>query len=60
MLTMAKQLKWFKRQVKWVKVCRDSFATDEDWETVCEEVNADPESTTSIKLYISKVEVESE
>ena len=36
----------------WIKFTRDSFATDEDWETVCEEVGADPETTESVTIYI--------
>lgn len=43
---------------KWIKFTRDSFATDEDWETLCEEVDADPESTQSIKIYIAKADIE--
>lgn len=42
----------------WIKVNRESFATDEDWETVCEEVGADPDTTKSIKLYIGKADIE--
>lgn len=41
----------------WIKVNRDSFATNEDWETVCEEVGADPENTESIKIYIDSSEI---
>lgn len=37
---------------KWIKFTRESFATDEDWETVCEEVDADPETTESVTIYI--------
>ena len=44
----------------YIKVCRESFATDEDWETVCEEVGADPETTTSVTLYISRVDIKEE
>lgn len=36
----------------WIKFTRESFATDEDWETVCEEVDADPETTESVTIYI--------
>lgn len=36
----------------WIKFRRESFATDEDWETVCEEVGADPETTDYIIIYI--------
>lgn len=36
----------------YIKVCRESFATDEDWETVCEEVGADPKTTESVTIYI--------
>ena len=43
---------------KWIKVNRDSFATNEDWETVCEEIGADPDTTQSIKLYIMKADIE--
>lgn len=42
----------------WIKVNRDSFATDEDWETVCEEVGANPNTTLSIKFYIEKADIE--
>ena len=42
----------------WIKVNRDSFATNEDWETVCEEVGANPNTTLSIKLYIEKTDIE--
>lgn len=42
---------------KWIKFTRESFATDEDWETVCEEVNADPETTESVKIYISRTTI---
>lgn len=38
--------------MEYIKVCRESFATDEDWETVCEEVGADPETTDSVVIYI--------
>lgn len=37
---------------KWIKFIRESFATDEDWEAVCEEVGADPETTESVTIYI--------
>ena len=37
---------------KWIKFTRESFATDEDWEYVCEEVDADPETTESVTIYI--------
>lgn len=36
----------------WIKFTRESFATDEDWKTVCEEVGADPETTESVTNYI--------
>lgn len=36
----------------WIKFTRESFATDEDWETVYEEVDADPETTESVTIYI--------
>ena len=36
---------------KWIKFTRGSFATDEDWKTVCEECDADPETTESITFY---------
>ena len=42
----------------WIKVTRESFATQEDWETVCEEVGADPQTTKSIKLHIKKADIE--
>ena len=35
----------------YIKVCRESFATDEDWECVCEEVGADTETTDSVIIY---------
>lgn len=38
---------------KYIKVCRESFATDEDWRVVCEEVDADPETTDYIYIYIA-------
>lgn len=41
----------------WVSFTRDSFATDEDWETLCEEVGADPEETCSVRIYISKADI---
>ena len=40
----------------WISFTRDSFATDEDWEAVCEEVGADPEETRSVRIYIRKAE----
>lgn len=36
---------------KWVKFNRESFATEEDWKTVCEECDADPETTESVTIY---------
>jgi hypothetical protein len=42
----------------WVKFTRDSFATFEDWETLCEEVGADPNETYSITIHFDKEEVE--
>lgn len=39
--------------MKWIKFTRESFATDEDWECVCEEVDADPETTEYVMIYIA-------
>lgn len=44
----------------WIKWYRDAFATDENWETVCEEVGADPETTISVKIYFDADEAETE
>ena len=41
----------------YIKVCRESFATDEDWECVCEEVGADPETTDSVIIYINSATI---
>lgn len=38
--------------MEWIKFNRESFATDEDWETVCETFDADPETTEEVVLYI--------
>ena len=35
---------------KWIKFTRDSFSTDEDWETLCEEVGC---STDVIYIQIN-------
>ena len=43
--------------MSWIKFTRDSFATDEDWECVCEEVGADPETTEYVVIYISKATI---
>ena len=58
MTTKTKTIKGGTIMEKWIKFTRDSFATDEDWETLCEEVDADPESTQSIKIYIAKADIE--
>ena len=42
---------------KWIKFCRESFATYEDWETVCEEVGADPETTQTVTFYYTTAKV---
>lgn len=36
---------------KWIKFSRESFATDEDWKTVCDECDADPETTQTVTIY---------
>lgn len=46
---------------KWIKFCRESFATDEDWETVCEEAGVDPETTQTVTFcYITTIAVAKE
>ena len=46
------------RAMNWIKFTRESFATDEDWECVCAEVGADPETAESVVIYISKATIE--
>ena len=42
---------------QWIKFNRDSIATEEDWETVCELANVDPEEVEAIKLYVIDCDV---
>lgn len=43
-------------KIPWIKFNRWSFATQEDWETVCEIAGCDPEETETVKIYIHDVE----
>ena len=45
-------------KIPWIKFNRWSFATQEDWETVCEIAGCDPEETENVKIYIYDVDCE--
>ena len=47
-------------QVGWIKFCRESFATDEDWESVCELAGVSPSDAVYVQLFIKNIVVYTE
>lgn len=45
---------------RWVSFTEDSFASYEDWETLCEEAECMPDEATKIVVHISAIDCEFE